>query len=605
MKESKNIERLFQEKFKDFEVNPPSDSWNTIEARLNKKEKKKRVIPFWFKTAGIAASLAIGLFIFMNKGSDTNLINNDSNSVNENSISNVEANTKENKFNNQINPTTIKNDGSLDEKLLNNNENVVLENKNSVNSNEANQNTKNAINGTLNKGVVLNKNQKKNNKSSINNNEAFSNQSLVTNNKSQKKSNNKNNKQLSFNENNSNSISENQSLGTNNKSQKKSNNKNNQLFVNGSNFIGKNHSLVTNNKEQDNSVSNKKKKLVEENNNNFTDNNQLVLNNNKEENSLIDKSKVELLNSNNQLNNEIVISENSSGINKTDSLFIENENIIANAVEDSILLALVETKENPLEKLLKEKLEGEDAVEKEKEKRDKWVVSTNASPVYFNSSSKGSAVDEQFKENSKSYENSLSFGLGVEYGISKKFSLKTGVNTLAFNYSTNDVFYTTTLQSVDYNVKTIERNTNGEKIMLANKQAMVNNSNDVENYVQNTIGSLSQNISYIEVPLEVNYKLLDKKFGINLVGGMSTLFLNSNSVSLVSNGTEMEIGKANNLNNIHFSSNVGLGFKYAFWKSFQANFQPMFKYQINTFSNDSGNFKPYFIGLYSGISFSF
>ena len=35
MKENKNIERLFQEKFKDFEVNPPSDSWNNIEARLN------------------------------------------------------------------------------------------------------------------------------------------------------------------------------------------------------------------------------------------------------------------------------------------------------------------------------------------------------------------------------------------------------------------------------------------------------------------------------------------------------------------------------------------------------------------------------------------
>ena len=90
-----------------------------------------------------------------------------------------------------------------------------------------------------------------------------------------------------------------------------------------------------------------------------------------------------------------------------------------------------------------------------------------------------------------------------------------------------------------------------------------------------------------------------------LIALTCTLFLNSNSVSLVSNGTEMEIGKANNLNNIHFSSNVGLGFKYAFWKSFQANFQPMFKYQINTFSNDSGNFKPYFIGIYSGFSFKF
>ncbi len=107
------------------------------------------------------------------------------------------------------------------------------------------------------------------------------------------------------------------------------------------------------------------------------------------------------------------------------------------------------------------------------------------------------------------------------------------------------------------------------------------------------------------MPIELSYKLVDKKFGIEIIGGMSTLFLNNNTVSLVTDGMEMNVGKANNLNNIHFSSNVGLGFKYSFWKNFNANFQPMFKYQINTFSENSGNFKPYFIGLYSGISFSF
>ena len=103
----------------------------------------------------------------------------------------------------------------------------------------------------------------------------------------------------------------------------------------------------------------------------------------------------------------------------------------------------------------------------------------------------------------------------------------------------------------------------------------------------------------------MTYKILDKKIGIEVIGGMSTLVLNKNNISLVSNGSEMVIGEANNLNNIHFSSNVGLGFNYNFLKSFQFNFQPVFKYQINTFNSNSGNFKPYIVGLYSGISFSF
>jgi hypothetical protein len=103
----------------------------------------------------------------------------------------------------------------------------------------------------------------------------------------------------------------------------------------------------------------------------------------------------------------------------------------------------------------------------------------------------------------------------------------------------------------------------------------------------------------------MSYKLLNKKFGIEIIGGMSTLFLQQNEVKLQTEGMEMNIGKANNLNNIHFSSNVGLGFKYDFLKAFQANFQPMFKYQINTFSENSGSFKPYVIGLYTGISYHF
>ncbi len=59
MKDQKNIERLFQEKFKDFEATPPQGSWDAIASRLNEKKKKKRVVPFWFQLSSIAASLVI------------------------------------------------------------------------------------------------------------------------------------------------------------------------------------------------------------------------------------------------------------------------------------------------------------------------------------------------------------------------------------------------------------------------------------------------------------------------------------------------------------------------------------------------------------------
>mgnify|MGYP000061540442 FL=1 len=322
-------------------------------------------------------------------------------------------------------------------------------------------------------------------------------------------------------------------------------------------------------------------------------------------NNILSTNSVIALNSNNEINegNNSNLLINNIKLDTTN--LVQNNTIIADVIQDSALVAEVNTEENPLEKLLKEKLEGKNV--DEKEKRNKWAVSTNASPIYFNSTSKGSPIDEQFIENEKAYASSLSYGVGFEYEISKRFSIKSGVNSLAVNYNTNNVYYETNLNAIKQDNINITRNENARNISLSStdksdKSIVSKSAIPTSTFNQ---GDLKQEIGFVEVPLELSYKILDSKFGINLVGGMSTLFLNTNTVSLISKGTEMDLGTANNLNNIHFSSNVGLGFKYTFWKSFQANFQPTFKYQINTFSNDSGNFKPYFIGLYSGISFSF
>ena len=127
-----------------------------------------------------------------------------------------------------------------------------------------------------------------------------------------------------------------------------------------------------------------------------------------------------------------------------------------------------------------------------------------------------------------------------------------------------------------------------------------------ERTIQNTsTAAINQKMGYYEVPLELSYALLNKKFGVTIIGGISTLFLNQNKISLVSNDINLKLGEANNLNPIHFSTNVGMGFKYQFVKSFQVNIEPMVKYQLNTYSDNSTSDKAAFIGLYTGIIYSF
>jgi len=52
----KNIDRIFQENLKDYEVFPPNRSWNSIEKNLQSSKVKRR-IPYWLKISSVAALL--------------------------------------------------------------------------------------------------------------------------------------------------------------------------------------------------------------------------------------------------------------------------------------------------------------------------------------------------------------------------------------------------------------------------------------------------------------------------------------------------------------------------------------------------------------------
>lgn len=547
MKDHKNIERLFQEKFKDFEAIPPQESWNIIASRLNEKKKKKRIIPIWFQLSGIAASFIIIGALIWNFQSNQNT--NSPNNSNETVVVGVDnSNSKDKKSNTDFN----NNETLRPEKNIENSENNTIK----FDSKRIDFEKSNPIVISNEKSNIRYKDKKNNSFESKN--------TLDTKNK--KRYPNYNNKES------------NHEIVANSKAKRNKSSKKN-LFL-----------------ETDLIATTKKNKNSKLNPNHNTTTSKKGLINSDKINSFFDKT---------ETNTNYVNTSNDSLANQTKdtitAVLALSENIITN---DSILVAEISPEINPLEELLKEKEAGKNEVEKEKEKRNRWAVSTNASPVYFNSISEGSSLDSQFSKNSKEFETTMSYGIGAVYQISNKFSFKTGVNTLTFNYNTDNVLFNTRLNSVTNNIKTLDRNSNSENLAFS----AINSKSDLGDaliLLTESKGSIKQELSYVEVPLELSYKILDKKFGIDLIGGVSTLFLNANSISLISDGMEMNIGKANNLNDIHFSSNVGLGFKYNFWKSFNANFQPMFKYQINTFSENSGNFKPYFIGLYTGVSFSF
>ncbi|RYG41546.1 MAG: hypothetical protein EOO01_24930, partial [Chitinophagaceae bacterium] len=177
---------------------------------------------------------------------------------------------------------------------------------------------------------------------------------------------------------------------------------------------------------------------------------------------------------------------------------------------------------------------------------------------------------------------------------------------LAMEYRTNDVTFSQVSSARMRPLQHVRSNMQGAMLSVQSNGTKVDLAGFNINAAQNKEipGSISQKTGYIEVPLELTYSLVNRRFGVELIGGMSTLFLQQNEISLISGETEMEIGKADNLNATHFSTNVGLGVYYRLFRNMNFRVEPMFKYQLNAYSQ-VGDFKPYFFGVYTGLNYRF
>ncbi len=237
---------------------------------------------------------------------------------------------------------------------------------------------------------------------------------------------------------------------------------------------------------------------------------------------------------------------------------------------------------------------------KEKEVDKKWSIGPTVAPVFYNSLQDGSPLNYSLAENTKTSDNSLSIGVKVNYQLNKKFIIQSGFNKVELAYNTQDV------NAVILSSKNVPGNINTNKAGVILTPVRGGQSAAIGEFSKSGVsGELNQSIEYFELPIEMKYNLYDKKIGLNLVGGFSTLFLSNNSVSMITADNVTDLGDANNLNDFNFSGNLGVDLDYKISKSWYLNVAPMFKYQFNTYSGNSGNFKPYYFGLYSGLNYKF
>lgn len=479
MKEKKNIDRIYQEKFKDFEREPNEKVWENISAKLDKKNKKKPfIIPLWFKLSGVAAviALVIASLIFTN---NTNSISSEPDVVFEN-----EDNSEKEETVNPNQENSLNNDTSA--------EGIVLEGQ-ETQENYAPENTSNQAysqNGNNNSSKSINSQSRKN----------------------------------------------------------------------------------------------------------------LSIGSQKENNAAI---AMEARDSSKTIYEEEKSTIKPEGITEKPSGAIVQ---VKETLTDSTKTKSIMEEENALADVEEEKKKSEETEEKIEElNTGRLSLSTFAAPIFYKNVGSGNELSNQLSNNNSSSEVTLSYGFKVAYQVSKKFKIRTGISKVNISNNIENISYSPSAMAANFeNINPASENLD-IRDNTPSVSGLPSGGMDFSNSVSTSAfapGELNQQFGYIEVPVEVEFAVIDKKFGLNIIGGASSLFLDNNQVELISGEGRTNLGEASNINNTSFSTNIGLGLDYDLSNKFSISVEPIFKYQLNTFNNVS-NVQPVNFGVYSGLNFRF
>jgi hypothetical protein len=253
---------------------------------------------------------------------------------------------------------------------------------------------------------------------------------------------------------------------------------------------------------------------------------------------------------------------------------------------------------------------------------NRWSIAALASPTYYSSFSSG---NDQVNSQLTSPEEPLfsySGGVAFSYKISKRFSIQSGIYYSSLGQKVDGIYsfsgfekYNESKGGPNFKVPTTSGTvyTSNPDVFLAaygSGKVYTAYTNDVfdpnKASLQYISNSLTQNLSYLELPVIVRYKVIDKTIGVNIIGGLSYNLLINNSAYAMKDGTKYSVGDTKGLNPLALSSSLGMGMEYNLSDKLSLNLEPTFRYYLNPFTVTTGSFiHPYSFGIFSGVSYKF
>lgn len=271
-----------------------------------------------------------------------------------------------------------------------------------------------------------------------------------------------------------------------------------------------------------------------------------------------------------------------------------------------------------------------DLIETKETKNNKWTLGGEFSPLYSYRHISGTGTDSYSKDFYNSAENpvmSYTGGFNLQYKTMGRFTIQAGVyyTTMGQSLDYMSVYANSAYNLVDEEYKdrfissyaivnsTGEVAFNSQYVIVDDKLARVNNLSgskvtaDLSDPIFNNLNAeIQQNFQYVEVPVLMRYKLIDKSIDINLVGGFGANFLVGNDVILKYGSNKELIGETDGVNTINYNGTLGFGIEYPLMDKINIRLEPSIKYYLNEINSGSSvESHPYSIGIYTGINYSF
>jgi len=288
-----------------------------------------------------------------------------------------------------------------------------------------------------------------------------------------------------------------------------------------------------------------------------------------------------------------------------------------------------ELAEKTIDQQIMEQNKQMDLAENQAGEKGHWLIGAQVSPAYSVSrSSHSKEYAANMVNSSATNPVDLGGGISVEYKPGKRWSLQSGVyysgmgqssgNSSASSSMSNDYAfanngskYFNAPVNIDTKSSNITMNSTAGVIEFNGVPSQIVLGTNLEdksmsNAVLVSDARFIQNFEYIEIPVYLRYTLIDSQFDVEMLGGFSSNLLVRNQTFMESNEGKSLIGKTKDMEPMTYSGTLGIGIKYGLSKRIFLNVEPRVKYYLNSLnSNSSVTYKPYTIGVYTGLSYQF